>query len=529
LDGKNPIAASVRYAELPVGTTFTSRGIALRLFLSCWLIYSLHFASNIVREVYAAVALGDHLSFRLDDYAGMHDDIFEIEGRGWHHGANPGASMIAAMPYALARPLIDRIVERTNQRRAESADSPPTYNAPDVEARELFREAWNRGYDIKLGLAALVMQWFCMAPLSAAGVVLMFFALIPLLKSDRRALWFALLYAFGTPVFYRTGFINHNMMLGHFAFAAFLLLWNYRDRLPWSPETRLALAGFAAGLGVLLDYSGGILLLGLFFYSAYRWIRPGEASKARIVTLTAIRFGLGALGPVAILWFYQWQSFGHPFYPGQHWMAPVEWMDLGYQGFSLPRRDLLQMLLVDHRFGLFVSCPLFLVALAAPLVHRARTRPGAVTLATPELVFLLATSTVLWLFFGAVAYTRLQFVTGVRYLAPLFPFLFLLAMVALTRLPVVLVRLIAVGSITLAWSMAMYRDVERGWGVLDPVFEILLGGPRLPILTRLSRIEGLFGEGFLFGPSPLPLFALATAILFVIWMPWKQSARNGAG
>jgi hypothetical protein len=458
----------------------------------------------------------------------MHDDFFEVEGRGWHHGANPGASMIAAIPYALARPAVNRVVTRTNRRRADQNEPPPAYNAPNVEDRELFRKAWNRGYDIKLGLAALVMQWFCMAPLSAAGVVLMFFALIPLLNSDQRALWFALLYAFGTPVFYRTGFLNHNMMLGHFAFAAFLLLWNYRERLPCSPATRLTLAGFAAGLGVLLDYSGGILLLALFFYSTYRRIKSGEASAARMVISTAIRFGFGALGPVALLWFYQWQSFGHPFYPGQHWMAPVEWMDLGYQGFSLPRWDLLQMLLVDHRFGLFISCPFFLVALAAPFFHRAGTRPGAVTFATPELVFLLVTSTVLWLFFGAVAYTRLQFVTGVRYLAPLFPFLFLLAMAALTRLPVILVRLIAIASVTLAWSMAMYRDVERGWGVLDPVFEILLGGPRLPILTRLARIEGLFGEGFLFGPSPLPLFALAGAILFVIWMPWKQSAQNAA-
>ena len=32
------------------------RAIALRLFFSCWLVFTLHFATNIVREIYPAVA-----------------------------------------------------------------------------------------------------------------------------------------------------------------------------------------------------------------------------------------------------------------------------------------------------------------------------------------------------------------------------------------------------------------------------------------------------------------------------------------
>ena len=116
--------------------------------------------------------------------------------------------------------------------------------------------------------------------------------------------------------------------------------------------------------------------------------------------------------------------------------------------------------------------------------------------------------------------------TTFRYLAPSFPFLFLAAMVPLTRLPTLPIRLMAVISVTLAWSMAMHRDIERGLGVLDPVLEILFGGLRLPILTRLSRIEGLFSEGYIFGPSPLPLFVLAAAILLVIWTPWKEPSAD---
>jgi len=55
----------------------TRRTVALKLGFSCWLIYTLHFATNMVRENYLALAIGDHFSFRLHEYANLHDDIFE--------------------------------------------------------------------------------------------------------------------------------------------------------------------------------------------------------------------------------------------------------------------------------------------------------------------------------------------------------------------------------------------------------------------------------------------------------------------
>ena len=84
---------------------FTPRALASRLFITCWLVYGLHFATNTVREIYPALGIGDHFSFRLDEYAHIHPDLFEKEGYGWHIGNNPGVSMLAAIPYALARPV----------------------------------------------------------------------------------------------------------------------------------------------------------------------------------------------------------------------------------------------------------------------------------------------------------------------------------------------------------------------------------------------------------------------------------------
>lgn len=501
----------------PVGWRYTTRGLACRLFLTCWLIYGLHFSTNIVREIYPAVALGDHFSFRLDEYANLHPDLFDKPGYGWHSGNNPGVSMLAAIPYFIVRPLIDRVAVRVRQKRqASGLTEPPEYDSPWPLARQFYKEAWRRGLDVKLGLAAFVMHAFCMAPVSALGVVAMFYLLRRIFGSDRKAFWLALLYGFGTPVFFRTGFLNHNLMLGHFVFMGFLAMWNPGQDRKWSSLTRFFIGGLTGGTAFLFDNSGVVLLLGLFFYGlAQRWrMAPDDSQRLADVVRHGFRYFLGTLPPVGLLWFYQWQSFGHPLYPGQHWMPPVEWIDLGYQGFGWPQLSLLLSLAFDYRYGLFVVCPLFLLSLFAFYVNRGEKR----TIPTFELAAMIAFFVALWVFFSGVNYTRLQFNTGIRYLAPIFPFIFIPAVLTLVRLPRLAVYFIVAFSVLESWCLAMYRDVERGLGVLDPILHVFIGGFQLPALTTVSRMGDQFGEFIARGVSPLPLFALAAAILYGIWM-----------
>jgi hypothetical protein len=178
-----------------------------------------------------------------------------------------------------------------------------------------------------------------------------------------------------------------------------------------------------------------------------------------------------------------------------------------------PQLELLLALALDYRFGLFVTCPLLLLALAAPLLDRGPGRriPGL------ELAMLLGIFIALWLFFSGVNYTRLQFNTGIRYLSPIFPFLFVPAAVVLMRLPRHLVHLLGVLAIAEGWCLAMHRDVERGGGVFDPIAHVFLGGFKLPALTTVSRLGGPFEAFVAGGVSPLPLFALAGAIVYGIW------------
>jgi hypothetical protein len=77
-----------------------------------------------------------------------------------------------------------------------------------------------------------------------------------------------------------------------------------------------------------------------------------------------------------------------------------------------------------------------------------------------------------------------------------------------------------------AWALAMYRDVERGPGVLEPVLQVFLGGFKLPALTVLSRMGGQYGDYVAPGASPLPLFAVAAAVIYGLWAPWLYRERG---
>jgi hypothetical protein len=491
---------------------FTTRGIAVRLFLTCWMIYSAHVATNTVREIYLALAIGDHFSFRVDEYANIHSDLFEKEGFGWHIGANPGASMLGAVPYFLSRPLLDRIVDKVNRARAAGGPKEiPKYDSPWPARREFYQEAWRRGFDVKFGLAAIVMQWFCMAPICALGAVLMFYVLRRVFHSDRVGFWLALLYAFGTPVFFRAGFLNQNMILGHFAFAGFLVLWNPGQDFQWPAAARWFLGGLAGGASLLLDYSGVVFLTGLFCYAV---VKAWEAGPLRRLIRCASYFVLGSIGPILLLWFYQWRSFGNPFFPGQHWMPPVEWIDVGYRGFTWPQPELMWHLLFDYRYGLFVTCPLMLLVLLSPWWNRGEKR----AIALPEFAAMLLIPLGLWLFCSGISYTRLQYNNGLRYLAPLLPFLYVAVAMVLVRIPRRLAYFISILGVAQAWSMAMSRDVASGFGAFDPVVHVFIGGFQLPLLTLMSRMSsGQYGNYTSLGVSPLPIFAVVAALLFVIW------------
>lgn len=486
---------------------FSGRGIAVRLFLTCWLVFTLHFATNTVREIYPALSLGDRLSFDVSEYAGIHPDIFTLEGRGTFINNNPGASMMGAIPYLLARPLTDRITARVqNARAANPQPAPTSYDSIYPMAQEFYRQAREKGFDVKFGLAAGLTQAFVMAPISALSVVVMFWILLGLTRNTRASVLLALLFAFATPVFYRTAQLNQNMLLTSFALFAFALLWR-----PSSERKKpfYFFAGLCTGWTVVLDYSGLVAVAVLSGYAFFRWLSFEKESRS---IRDLARFGAGVAVCAGILMAYQWICFGNPILPAQSYMPPANFTELGYRGFSLPSLDLLIQTAFSMRYGLFTSAPILLLAFFAPAWLNKKSR----LLEKRELIFVVAFIGLFFVFCAANQYGRMQFNTGVRHIVPVVPFLFLLAANVLLKIPKIIAILSGLLATYWSWCLVMYRDVEQGFGVFESLKHVTLEGFRLPWLVTLERM------GFVQNASAIPLFLLCGVMIWALWSVGKQ-------
>ncbi len=498
----------------------------IRLFLTCWVVFCLHFATDFVREHYLVISMVEDGTFDLGKYYGLHEDIFKnppnAKHGGVHHGANPGISMLAAIPYALTRPLVDRVVARSlESRKQDRTDTLAVYNDPREARVKFYRQARSLGLDVRFGLVGIITMVLCMAPLSALGVVVLLRILEGAGLSERHALWLSLLYAFGTPVLFRTAYLNQNLALGISAIGAFLLLWNPGDRLRMSNDRRVVLAGLFAGFSFLCDYSGALALgiLGLYALARAR-DNDGWGGVVRQGAL----YTLGALPMILLLWWYQWAAFGNFILPPQNWMPKVIYSDQGYQGVTGPNLQLLISLLLDSRFGLFVAAPLLILALGAPFVVRNRRS----FLPTREMIVCLTIGAAYVVFFSAIAYTRLQWSTGIRYLMPVVPFLFLPAAAVLLRLPRAIGFLVVVIAVTTSWSMAMVRNQ---YGVHMNVVRVFVEGLQLPWLNTLGKMGAQYAPWLEGRPSPLPAFIFTAVLLAGIWLirsPWSAPSNDNA-
>jgi hypothetical protein len=479
-------------------------GISWRLFLTCCIVYLIHFAPNVVRETYLAVALAEDFTVRVDPYLGLHPDLFEIEGRGAYINSNPGASVLGAVPYAAARPIMAVLFRlRPDLVRPKPAAA---YDDPRPNRTRFMNEARARGLDVKLVLAAAAMHLGLMVPLGALAVVVVFQFLRTRLGEERKAFWFALLYAFGTPIFFRTGYLSQNGILAHLTLFAYLLLAREsegpgaRDQ-----ERRNALlgAGGLLGLGVVCDYSGVPLIVAFGLWILLLW---GFRSTAT--------FAAGGFAALLLLLGYQWIAFGHPLFPAQAYMPPTP-LSVGWHGIQWPQAELLFRNLLDPRYGLFVFCPMLVAAFAAPVL---RARPGGPS--NRELALIFGATSALYLFNSSVQYAALQFNTGVRYMVPAVPLLFLAVVPVVLRMPTWLRYVVVVPTVVISWSVAMVRE-----SVPRSLEEIVRNGPQLPWLITLRKTAQAYapalGEGTLV-PLAIALLALTiTAIL--VWLIWRRS------
>jgi hypothetical protein len=490
---------------------YSARGLQWRLFLTCWLVYFLHFSPFVSRELYLTISLAERHTVHVDDYIGMHPDLFVLEGRGSFMGGNPGASILAAIPYALALPVVDklapyRIPGADEKIKAETKD-------PRFMRQMFFKKARSLGIDVRLGLSAMITAGFFMAPLAALSAVLMFRAFRWIGVQPKGALWLAFLFAFGTPIFFRAGTLSLNLVVALFAFFAFLLLWWPSGTHPERERWRLVGAGFLAGFGVLTDYSGAVpaAALGIFAF-AQQW-----RSKPLWPALReSLWYLVGAAPPVLFLLWWQWYCYGNPWLPAQYHMPKKFYQHYqSERGFGRPLPEALFGLLFDPLYGLVIFSPIFTVA----LYHFALLRKGTNRVPLRVVVFTWTFSLAFWVFCSMIHYTlRHQWQEGVRYMVPVVPFLFLLVGDVLTRIPRAVAYLIGLVAVVEMWCIAMVRE-----NPLDSMLRIFFLGFELPSLTTLSRVAANYYPALESGGSPIALLVLCGVVIWALWRvrePW---------
>jgi hypothetical protein len=477
------------------------------------MVLTLHFATNFVREHYPALTLAEHGSFKVNEYVGLHPDIFVAPSGDAFINNNPGVSILAAVPLFVFRPALDWAEAYGKRKVAESdGNISAVYKDHRPNRRKFYQQVRERGLDLKFGLVSFLTVAFLMAPITAYAGVVMFDVLHHLEMGMGKALFFSFLFVLGTPIFFRNGYLNHNLVLGHLVFFAFVLLWKKPSLHPPAAYWTVTLAGFLGGFAVLCDYSGMIALAFLFSYTIIKsaaTIAPdhsGKESSLRSISQNIAWFSLGAALPLAFLLFYQWAAFGSPFRAAQAAMPETIYSVHGYHGITWPQPDLLWANLFDLRFGLFAFCPLLLLALPGMWV-------------TPRKWFSRAEMfLIIGFFLGFVMFTsmnqfaRLQWNTGMRYLVPVIPFLFLYAVAAMSQLPRLLVCWVAILSFAQSWSLSMVRE-----SVAESLSRVFLEGFQLPWLTVLTKMAPQYAPFLAGRASPLPLFLLCGAIIYGVW------------
>ena len=222
------------------------------------------------------------------------------------------------------------------------------------------------------------------------------------------------------------------------AFLAFVLAWRQRRRL------MLVLAGLAAGVAVLFQYSTGLIALAV---AVYVLARAGRSVGW---------FALGGVPAALALAVYDTAAFGSPFHLSYRYEAGPLGSNQreGFFGMAVPSwHGLVDTLVVDR--GLLVFSPVLLAAAAGlVLMYRRGFRAEAVLAAVVTVVFVVSDAGYFLPYGGASP--------GPRFLTPAIPFLCLGLPFALERARAVVLAL-AVASIVLTTANAVTWSVRDSY------------------------------------------------------------------
>ena len=118
----------------------SAAGWAWRVFATCWLIYTAFWTPYLLREHFPAFTLSESGTLNVERYLGWSNDIFRGARGGAYINNNPGASLTAAIPLVVLRPVLRRVEEwnRTLPRPTAPQNDPELVGRMVAEGRGFY-------------------------------------------------------------------------------------------------------------------------------------------------------------------------------------------------------------------------------------------------------------------------------------------------------------------------------------------------------------------------------------------------------
>lgn len=343
------------------------------VWLSCAWFGSWPLNPNNLTRLLAAESLVAGQHGRIDDLQALTIDKAEFDGHFYSDKA-PGMTLLALPAMALA--------DWTGPAR------------PGFLPRELIDPRYEPWARMRLMLARATVS----APLAALAAVALYDLALALGAGAGAALFGALGFALGTPVWgWSTSIFGHAPVASLYVIATWAL-WHARDG---RSAALAALAGGALGLAGLIEFPSVLAGSVIALWGAFRLRRPAAIAAAAIAGIAM--FVLPFVG-------YNLWVFGTPVRLGYQGVTGFPGMDQGLFGLTLPKPHVLWAILFGLRRGLVWVAPVLVLA-PFGLWRLARRELGLVAM-------IVAAVTVVLLVNAAYFYWDGGFSTGPRHSVP---------------------------------------------------------------------------------------------------------------
>lgn len=354
--------------------------------------------------------------------------------------------------------------------------------------------AWKSRF-VRHGILDLATVYSVMLPIT---LLTLFFVLRTHEKlfGDRRlAAILTLVYAFGTLSFFYGVQSSAWQIINavSWAFVYFALL----PERPVPNVTALAL-GAAGALGASMNYFGAIVMPVFGMTLLLR-------RDLRAVVWLSLGFALGLLPLMA----YHWAVFDNPLstsYSHRIDAGVQKLMASGFQGFHPPSPRIALELLIHPYYGLFVYAPV--TALSVVGVWKGR-RNAVLWFGLGGALLILAMVSGRWDDYhsGEGGY-------GSRYLAPMLPFVWLLVLAGLKKVPPLALELVALFSVIISTFGAMFG---AKWVHLS-ISQFLIRGLELPTLGWLRQVL----EEHSTRRPPVSASGIIALLAIGLWLVWRR-------